>query len=57
MTRQELFAWCMDQYGTEPEYPWKDRNAVLRHKDNKKWYGVILETINWGFREMEPQRS
>ena len=23
MTRQELFAWCMDQYGTEPEYPWK----------------------------------
>lgn len=34
----------MDQYGTEPEYPWKDRNAVLRHKDNKKWYGVILET-------------
>ncbi len=44
MTRQELFAWCMDQYGTEPEYPWKDRNAVLRHKDNKKWYGVILET-------------
>ena len=25
MTRQELFAWCMDQYGTEPEYPWRDK--------------------------------
>ena len=31
------------QYGTESEYPWHDWNAVLRHQDNKKWYGVVLE--------------
>ena len=43
MTRQELFTWIHQQYGTEPEYPWHDRNAVLRHKDNNKWYGVVLE--------------
>ena len=43
MTRQELFTWIRQQYGTEPEYPWHDRNAVLRHKDNNKWYGVVLE--------------
>ncbi len=43
MTRQELFTWVRQQYGTEPEYPWHDRNAVLRHKDNNKWYGVVLE--------------
>ena len=43
MARQELFDWVQQQYGTEPEYPWHDRNAVLRRKDNDKWYGVILE--------------
>ena len=43
VTRQELFTWIHQQYGTEPEYPWHDRNAVLRHKDNNKWYGVVLE--------------
>lgn len=43
MTRQELFTWIHQQYGTEPEYPWHDWNAVLRHKDNNKWYGVVLE--------------
>lgn len=43
MTRQEIFEWCRQQYGTEPDYPWNDWNAVLRHKKNNKWYGVILE--------------
>lgn len=43
MTRQELFDWVQQQYGTEPEHPWHDRNAVLRRKDNDKWYGVVLE--------------
>ena len=43
MTRQELFTWIRQQYGIEPEYPWHDWNAVLRHNDNNKWYGVVLE--------------
>ncbi len=43
MTRQEVFDWVRKEYGTEPEYPWHDRNAVLRRSDNNKWYGVILE--------------
>ena len=43
MTRQELFTWIRLRYGTEPEYPWHDWNAVLRHNDNNKWYGVVLK--------------
>ena len=43
MTRQDVFSWCRHQYGTEPDYPWNDWNAVLRHTDNNKWYGVIIE--------------
>lgn len=42
MTREEIFQWVQDEYGTEPEYPWKDSNVVLRREDNGKWYGVIL---------------
>ena len=43
MTRQEVFDWCRQQYGTEADYPWNDWNAVLRHTENNKWYGVVLE--------------
>ena len=43
LTRQEVFYWVKGQYGTDPEYPWKDQNAVLRNKNNNKWYAVILK--------------
>lgn len=43
MNREEIFEWVNQTYGTEPDYPWKSRNAVLRHQDNNKWYGLILE--------------
>lgn len=43
MTRQEVFDWVRQQYGTEPEYPWNDWNAVLRHTDNRKWYGIVMK--------------
>lgn len=43
MTRQEVFSWCKQQYGTEPECPWNDWNVVLSHIDNQKWYGLIME--------------
>ena len=43
MGRQEVFAWVKQQYGTEPDYPWQDGNAVLRHKRNRKWYGLVME--------------
>lgn len=50
MTRQEVFNWCGQQYGTEPEYPWNDWNIVLHHTDNQKWYGLIMEVgrDKWG---------
>ena len=42
-TRPLRRVYIRQQYGTEPEYPWHDWNAVLRHNDNNKWYGVVLE--------------
>ena len=43
MTRQDVFEYCRKQYKTQPDYPWKDWNAVLRHTDNNKWYGLVME--------------
>lgn len=43
MTRQELFEFAKQRYGTVPEYPWSDWNAVLRRADNEKWYGVVVK--------------
>lgn len=43
MDREALFAWASARYGTEPEYPWNDNNVVLRHRENNKWYAVVLE--------------
>lgn len=43
MNRQKIFDWVKQQYGIEPDYPWKSNNAVVRHSKNRKWFAVILE--------------
>ena len=43
MDRPQLFEYVKKTYGVEPDYPWHDWNAVLRHKDNQKWFGVVME--------------
>ncbi len=39
-----LLAYALETYGEEPEYLWDKfpDNAVLRRKDNGKWYAAIL---------------
>ena len=43
--RQEILDYAFAEYGTEPEYLWKDSPncAVLRHSSNNKWYGIIMD--------------
>ena len=43
MERKELFEWAKEIYGAEPDYPWSDWNCVLRHKNNKKWFALVVE--------------
>ncbi|MCI8307468.1 MAG: MmcQ/YjbR family DNA-binding protein [Lachnospiraceae bacterium] len=43
MTREDIITWCRKQYGAEPDYPWNDNNAVLRHKKAGKWFEDLLE--------------
>ena len=44
LKREEIFEYVKKQYGTIPEYLWKEspESAVLRHK-NGKWYAVLMQ--------------
>ena len=45
MTKQDLLEYCLDTYGTAPDYPFDDlfETAVLRHSDNRKWYAAVMK--------------
>ena len=42
--RNDVLKYVSEQYGTEPDLPWPKYkyNQVLRHGNNKKWYGLIM---------------
>ena len=44
MTKQEFLNYCLDTYGTSPDYPFDEdfETAVLRHADNRKWYAIVM---------------
>ena len=44
MTKQEFFEYCLNTYGTSPDYPFDEdfETAVLRHADNRKWYAIVM---------------
>ena len=45
MNPQELIEYVSAVYGAEPEYLWQDYPGtfIIRHKENRKWFGVVLE--------------
>ena len=45
MTKQQLLEYCLNTYGTSPDYPFDDllETAVLRHADNRKWYAIVMK--------------
>ena len=45
MTREEVLRHVREQYGTQPDNPWGEAlpgAAVLRQRENRKWYALIL---------------
>ena len=47
MNRNELEEFIVDNYSVSPEYLWDKYPtfAVFRHKENKKWFAIVM-TIN-----------
>ena len=44
MYREDVIEYVLEQYDTEPEFPWKRTpdSAVFRHSDNRKWFGLLM---------------
>ena len=51
MTKQKFLEYCLDTYGTSPDYPFDDlfETAVLRHADNRKWYALVMKVSHRKF--------
>jgi len=43
MDRSVVYEYVKRKYKCEPEYPWSDSNAVLRHKDSRKWFALFMD--------------
>ena len=45
MNKEEYLAYCLDTYSTVADYPFEDdfETAVLRHRDTRKWYGIVMQ--------------
>lgn len=43
--REKIYEYVKNKYLTEIDFPFESApfHAVLRHKNNKKWYGIIME--------------
>ena len=54
--RNEVLDYARNIYGTQPEYLWASAPdyAVLRHSDNRKWYGLIM---NITYDKIDPQKT
>ena len=44
MKKQEFLKYCLNTYGTSPDYPFDEdfETAVLRHVENRKWYALVM---------------
>ena len=44
MTKQQFLEYCLNTYGTSPDYPFDEdfETAVLRHDENRKWYALVM---------------
>ena len=44
MNKQEFLSYCLETYGTSPDYPFDEdfETAGLRHADTRKWYALVM---------------
>ncbi len=42
MTRQALLDYAAEVYGDAPDFPWAGDDAVLRHPEDRRWYGLLM---------------
>ena len=55
-TREEVLSYVENNYQTKPEMTFKKfpTYCILRHKDNNKWYGLIMNVPSSSLRSQGP---
>ena len=57
MTKQQFLSYCLNTFGTTPDYPFDGdfETAVFRHADNRKWYAIVMSVSRrkFGFESDE----
>ncbi len=57
MTKRQFLEYCLNTYGTAADYPFDEdlETAVLRHRDNRKWYAIVMKVSRrkFGFDQNE----
>ena len=45
MNKPEFRDYIADVYGVTPDYPWESNPtfAVYRHKNNQKWFALVMD--------------
>ena len=51
MTKQSFLEYCLDTYGTLPDYPFDEdfETAVFRHSGSRKWYAIVMRVSRHKF--------
>ena len=51
MTKQDFLEYCLNTYGTSPDYPFDEdfETAVLRQRNNRKWYAIVMRVSRCKF--------
>lgn len=46
--REKIINYIKEKYNANPEYLWDDtpEAAIFRHKNNKKWFALIMKVKN-----------
>ena len=57
MNKQEFLEYCLNTYGTSPDYPFEGdfETAVFRHSGSRKWYAIVMRVSRrkFGFDDDE----
>ena len=55
--KQDIFKYAKQKYGAEPDYPWvkSPESAVLRHKDNAKWFALLMTVAKTSLGLNDPE--
>ena len=48
---KEVINYIKRTYKDIGDHPWEDNNMVIRHKNNKKWYALLMEMSESKFKD------